>query len=163
MPEAFLTAMRTFVTKVVGAKATCFCRTAFEVDRAIHDERDTVLGGHGLMLDLEFGQGQLGLYCLGDLGADVDVVTNRFLARVEVGQGEGRFADAQRNGASLLDLLEGAIELLGQSAIRGQPQDQRKQDAMLVHVKPPMKFTRGEASPSSGLFTRKPYQQKQSA
>jgi hypothetical protein len=31
MPEDFFTAMRTLVTKVVGAKATCFCRASLLV------------------------------------------------------------------------------------------------------------------------------------
>jgi hypothetical protein len=60
MPEAFFTAMRTLVTKVVGAKATCFCRAWLLVVEPhsrstvpLADQRDAVLRGHGLVLDLQ--------------------------------------------------------------------------------------------------------------
>ena len=79
---------------------------ALEVDGAVLHQRDPVLRGHRLVLDVDLGHAELLL----EVGDDVlaDVVVKAGVLAVAEGEGEraGRLANAFGDRAAVLDLLQ---------------------------------------------------------
>ena len=87
---------------------------AFEVDRAVGHQRNAVLRGHRRMRDLERRKFQLRLDGIDDPVADVDVIADRLLLVVEIGERQRRFTNAQGDAGAVLDFLQRAARVLGQ-------------------------------------------------
>ena len=86
--------------RVVGGRA------ALEVDGAVLHQRDAVLRGHRLVLDVELGHAELLLDVGDDPLADVVVKAGVLAVAERVGQRARRLAHAHRDGAAVLDLLQ---------------------------------------------------------
>src|SRR4030066_231426 len=72
-----------------------------------------VLGGHRLVLDLEVGHLEFLLPRVHDLVADFDVVADRLLLVVKIGQRGRGFPDPHRDRSGFLHLLQGPRAFLG--------------------------------------------------
>jgi hypothetical protein len=79
---------------------------ALDVDRAVLHQRHAVGRSHGLVLDLDGRQLELGLHRLDDAVADLDAVAHGLQVAVQVREAERRLAVAEGDGAARLDLGE---------------------------------------------------------
>jgi hypothetical protein len=79
---------------------------ALDVDRAVLYQRNAVLRGDGLILDLELGQTELLLDVGQRAGADVHMEADVLAITQGVAQCAGRLAHTHRDGAAVLDLLQ---------------------------------------------------------
>ena len=103
-------------------------RAAFEVDGAVGHQRDAGRRGHRIELDLELVELELLLHGVDDLVADVHREPDRLLVVVEIGERDRGVAEAERDRAGVLDLLQRAGQLLGAGLADDEARGERKAD-----------------------------------
>ena len=91
---------------LAGALGVVGGGAAFDVDGAVLDQRDAVLGGDRRELDGEGRELEFGFDRVDDLEQQLLAVADHLLFVVVVREGNRRFPVAQRNRAAVLDLLE---------------------------------------------------------
>jgi hypothetical protein len=88
-------------------------RSAFEVDGAVGQQRDTGRRRHRIELDRELVELELRLHSADDRQADIDRKADRFLVVVQIGERDRRVAVADGDGAGFLDFLQRPRQLFG--------------------------------------------------
>ena len=104
-------------------------RAAFEVDGAVGHQGDAGRRGHRVELDLELVELELLLHGVDDLVADVHREADGLLVVIEIGERDRGVAEAQRDGASVLDVLQRAGQLLGPGLADDEGRGERESDA----------------------------------
>ena len=113
-------------------------RAAFEIDGAVGHQRNAGRRRHRIELDLELVELELLLHGIDDLAADVHGVADRLLVVIEIGEGDRRIAEAERDGAGILDVLQRSGEFLRHRRRSAQRAGQQTADNMTVfHVTSP--------------------------
>ena len=88
-------------------------RAAFEIDGAVRHQRNARRRGHRIELDLELVELELLLHGVDDLVANVHGEADRLLVVVEIGERNRGIAEAERDRAGLLDVLQCPGQVLG--------------------------------------------------
>ena len=99
---------------VLLARGVVGGRAAFDVHRAVLHEGNAVLRGDRLVLDIQIGHAQLLLDVRQCALAQFHMESGELAVAEGEGQAAGGFAHAHGHGTAVLDLLQGAIERLGQ-------------------------------------------------
>ena len=124
-------------------------RAAFEVDGAVGHQRNAGRRGHRIELDLELVELELLLHGVDDLVADVHREADRLLVVVEIGERDRGIAEAERDGAGVLDVLQRAGQLLGAGLADDEGRGERKADVTeMFHFFSPFRMMRPDASTS---------------
>jgi hypothetical protein len=89
-------------------------RTALNVDGAVLHQRDAVLRGYRLVLDVQLGHAELLLHVGQGALTQFDMEAGELAVTEGKREAAGRLADAHGGGAAVLDLLQGATRILRQ-------------------------------------------------
>jgi hypothetical protein len=103
-------------------------RAAFQIDRAVRNQRDAGGRGDRVELGLERGKLERILHPIDDAGAQIHSIAHDLLLVVVIGKRHRGLAVPERDRARILDLLERARELLRERWAPGQDSSRNQRE-----------------------------------